>query len=156
MKTFLVCMGMMIFTIGLALTAIPVDAQVILPSVPPPLTPFPTLDWAAVPAEQRELQRHLNDAIWWECARFLGEYPCVVSNPRPGMVLFIIQAWRWVMDTGVGIVFMNGVVLGVVLFIVLRLAYRFKSWGEKGTSVSGGEIKVSTSRDDIAAHNRSR
>jgi len=148
MKTFLVCTALAIFLIGLALTAIPVDAQIGFPAT---LTPLPTFDYVYDSPEQEELANNMRDVIWWQDA------PLVTSNPRPGFVLFIIQAWRWVNDT-TGQVAMYGIVLLVVIFIVLRLAHRFKRWGEKsdGASISSGEIKMSVNAADIEAHNRSR
>src|SRR6185369_16847516 len=115
MKTFLICTAIMIFLIGLALTAIPVDAQI---GFPPTLTPFPTFDYVYDSPEQEQLANSLHDMIWWENA------PLVVGTPRPGFVLFIIQMWRWVNDT-TGQIAMYSIVLMTVIFIVLRLAHRF-------------------------------
>jgi hypothetical protein len=134
MRTFLVCAALAIFFIGMALTAIPVDAQI---GLPPTLTPLPTFDYVYDSPEQEQLANSLRDSIWWENA------PLVIGTPRPGFVLYIIQMWRWVNDT-TGQIAMYGIVLLMVIFMVLRLAHRVRRWGEKsdGASIGSGEVTV--------------
>ena len=74
----------------------------------------------------------------------------VVGTPKPGFVLFIIQMWRWVNDMTQQIA-MYAIVFFVVVFIVLRLAHRFRGFGEKsdGASSSGNEITQTIDRSDV-------
>lgn len=138
MKTFLACMACVVFLAGLALTAIPVDAQIGFPAT---LTPLPTFALTYASPAQATLSREITNTIWWQNA------PLVVGNPRPGFVLYIIQMYRWLNDTTNQLI-MYSLLLLVVIIIVLRIASRMRNFG-KSDVITSTEIQLSVERSGV-------
>lgn len=150
MKTFLVCMSLMLFISGLAVMTVPVEAQLGFPAT---LTPFPTF----VPgdfenAAQATLAQTLTDTIWWENAPFVD-----IPNPRPGFVMYTIQWWNWINDTTSQVI-MYSMLLLIVILLTLRLAHRFRTLYEKldGASVGSNEITMKVDSSDVNAFRNRR
>lgn len=126
MRVFLVALGCVAFLLGLALSFVPMGTIDAATPFAPTLTPLPTGNPGAGSAAQVQMGRSINDMIWWECGPIAWAAQCWVPNPKPGFALFTVQAYVWLYDMGVLKVFMNGVTLGVAIFVFLRTSQRMR------------------------------